>query len=401
MNPYRVDTSLGLAALASFILTTWGCASAPLPSPVPCSRVTLAPAPPWTASAAWNAAEDELVLVDPGSRGFAGYSRDGRRLREVALDEVELDYGEPMRFERAGAGYVLIGKRQVLWLDGELALERRQRPFASLAASGVLDGTLNDAVLHDGAVYGYADFIDAGERPENDPKASGTWRRGFVRLDLAGEIEMLHELPLEAGDAEYASYYLYDRRPYVTQLAGKVYVLRFTEPWTVHRVTRRGLRQIATGDAGDESRANALQAWNGKLYVLTSHPVPDPETGEEAEAAIAKLAATRATPAKPPEGQRASLELRQALPVIAFGRRHWGLHEIAPRGGAKRRLALPTTAERLRLIPGQSFWTAIEETTSPNLGNEADATTFLFLPASEIVAGAFRCAGESKSPSPD
>ncbi len=325
MKPHRLDRQVRRAALLALALAASGCASAPPQSPVPCARVALEPAPPWTASAAWNAGEDELLLVDPGSRGLAGYGRDGRRRRQVPLDEVELDYGEPMRFERAGDGYVLIDKRQVLWLDQDLALKRRRRPFAPLAAHGVIDGSLNDAVLHEGTLYGYADFIDAGEKPAADPQASGRWRRGFVRLDLAGgELEMLHELPLEDAAGEYASYYLYDRRPYVARLGGRVYVLRFTEPWTLHRVTRRGLRQIAAGGAGDEDRAQALTVWNGRLYVLTSRAVPDPE----AEEAAAK--------AKPATG------------------------------------------------------------TSPNLGGERDATTFLFLPTAEIVAGAFSCEAEAE-----
>jgi hypothetical protein len=387
MKPDRKQRRVRLAALAAFTLSLWGCASTPPPSPVPCSRVALEPAPPWTASAAWNAEEDELVLVDPGSRGLAAYGRDGKRRREISLGGVELDYGQPMRFERAEDGYVLIGKRQVLRLDEDLALKGRQRPFAPLEAQGVIDdGSLNDAVLHAGALYGYADFIDAKENPQSDPKATGRWRRGFVRLDAAdGELEMLHELPLEGSDGEYAAYYLYDRRPYVARSGGKVYVLRFTDPWTVHRVTHRGLHQIASGDAGDAARARALQAWNGKLYVLTSRAVADEEEGKAAD--------EHATPAKPAGGQRASLEMLQVLPVMALGRRQWTLHEIEPRGGAERRLTLPTLAERIRLVPGRSFWTAIEESTSPNLGGERDSTTFLFLPAAEIAAGAFSCSG--------
>ncbi len=351
--------------------------------------MALEPAPPWTASAAWNAAEDELVLVDPGSRGLASYGRDGRRLREIPLELAELDFGEPMRFERAEDGYVLVGKTQILRLDDDLSLRSRQRPFDPLEAGGLIDGSLNDAVLHGGVVHGYADFIDAGQKLDHDPDATGVWRRGFVRLDPAGgDLEMLHELPIgnDGGTGEYASYYLYDRRPYVARLGERVYVLRFTDPWTVHRMTRRGLRQVATGGAGDDAQAHALQAWNGRLYVLTSQALPEPQAAAAGEGA---------TPAEPTD-PRVRLELLQAKTVVAFGRRQWTLHEIAPRGGAGRRLALPTSAERLRLVPGRSFWTAIEETTSPNLGAEGDRTTFLYLPSSEIVAGSFSCAPKPK-----
>ncbi len=394
MKPYRQEGARGIlaraAVLVAFTASAWGCATAPPRSPVPCSRVGLEPAPPWTASAAWNAEEDELVLVDPGSRSLASYGLDGHRLREVPLDLAELASGEPMRFERAEDGYLLVGKTQVLHLDDDLAPRSRDRPFAPLASRGVIDGSFNDAVLHRGVFYGYADFVDAGDQPEDDPQA-GTWRRGFVRLDPAGgELEMLHELPLadgaDARDGEYASYYLYDRRPYVAPLGAGVYVLRFTEPWTVHRVTRRGLRQIAAGDGADDRRAHALQAWNGKLYVLTSRPAPEPETARAAE--------EHATPATPAGDPRARMELLQALPVATDRRRRWTLEEIDPRGGAGRRLALPSSAERIRLVPGRFFWTAIEETTSPNLGGEYERTAFLFLPSEEIVAGSFSCSGD-------
>ena len=382
---------LHLAVGVTCALSTWGCASAPPTSPVPCSRVALEPAPPWTASAAWNAGEDELVLVDPGSRGLASYGRDGHRRREIPLELAELDFGEPMRFERTEDGYVLVGKTQILRLGDDLSLRGRQRPFDPLKASGVVDGSLNDAVLHGGMLHGYADFIDASKKPGADDTRpdlgdDGMWRRGFVRLDPAGgDLKMLHELPIgnDGGDGEYASYYLYDRRPYVARLGDKIYVLRFTEPWTVHLMTRRGLREVVASTAGEGPRAHALQAWNGRLYVLTSQDAPEPEEEPPGEST---------TPAEPTDS-RARLELLAAKKVAASGRRQWTLHEVDPRKGLGRRLTLPTSAERLRLIPGQAFWTAIEETTSPNLGGESDRTTFLYLPATEIVAGSFSCGG--------
>ncbi|MCP3959507.1 MAG: hypothetical protein GY719_16795 [bacterium] len=380
-NFQMVLTLLALAALAT------GCASAPPVSPVPCSRVSLEPAPPWTASAAWNVGEDQLVLVDPGSKGLATYGRDGRRIGEASLEGAGIDYSEPMRFERSGDGYVLVGKRRVVRLNESLAVERLERPFASLEGEGFTEASLNDAVVHDGVFHGYADFVDTSVRPPDDPEASGTWRRGFVRLDpAAGELRMLHELPLDSADGEFASYYLYDRRPYVARLGGKIYALRFTEPWSVHRMTARGLRQIAAGDAADEGRAAALQAWNGRLYVLTSRVVPE-EKEDEPEVTAAQLKASSPTDA------RVKMVLEKAMPVAAVGKRQWTLHEIDPRGGSSRRLELPTMAERLRLVPGRAYWTAIEETTSPNIGQEGSGTSFLFLPASEIVAGELGCRG--------
>lgn len=374
IRPWR---SASLSAL--ILVSATGCATTASLSPVPCSRVALEPAPPWTASAAWRGGEGELVLVDPGSRSLATYGRDGRRLDEVRLESAELDYSEPMRFEPAGDGYVLIDKTRILKLDDHLALSELARPFDSLREHGLASGTFNDALIYRGHLYGYADFIEAG-----DAESAGTWRRGFVHLDPEhSELELIHELPVESTDGEYANYYFYDRRPYVAELGGRIYVLRFTEPWSVHRVTRKGLRRVAAGRPGDDYRAHALETWNGRLYVLTSRTSPDPEA--TAPATAPEPLATES---------RALIELRQAH-AVSQGRRQWYLDEIDPRSGSSRRLPLPTSAERVRLVPGRGYWTAIEESSSPNLGQGDDRTTFLFLPSDELLNGSFSCGTES------
>ncbi len=380
--------------MATLLLST-GCATTALLSPVPCSRVALEPAPPWTASAAWRGNEGALVLVDPGSRSLATYGRDGRRQSEVRLETAELDYSEPMRFESAEDGYVLIDKTRILKLDDNLALNQLERPFDSLREHGFLSGTFNDALVHRGHLYGYADFVQAGEATDDGAEDAstedastedgGTWRRGFVDLDLAHqELKLIHELPVEAEGGEYANYYFYDRRPAVAELGGKLYVPRFTEPWSVHRITRRGLRQITAGDALEDERAHALQTWNDRLYVLTSRVLPDPEAVQQPTAPEPLASNSR----------RALIELQHARPA-GQGLRQWFLDEIDPKGGEPRRLPLPTTAERVRLLPGKGYWTAIEESSAPNLGQGNDRTTFLFLPSSEILTGAFSCQTES------
>ena len=62
------------AALLIVLLGSWGCSAvrAPGPSPVPCSRVVLEPPPPWTASAAWNPGETEMLLIDPMPSAASG-----------------------------------------------------------------------------------------------------------------------------------------------------------------------------------------------------------------------------------------------------------------------------------------------------------------------------------------
>ncbi len=379
--------------LVALTLLSSGCRSAlPLAS-VQCSRVGLDPSPPWTASAAWSSDGDKLVLIDPGSRGLATYGRDGKRTGQVELDTtIDLDYSEPMRLERTAEGFAVIDKTRVLSFDDSLVLDHRERPFAKLEDRGFADASFNDVLTHRGLFYGYADFVETTEPTVDDAEGTSTWRRGFVRLDpVRGDLDLLHELPVDSADGEFASYYFYDRRPYVAQLGNKVFILRFTEPWSIHRVTRRGLRVIASGSAED-NQAHALHTWNSRLYVLTSRVVPDPESKDKP--------AEKRTVARPEDvGSQARLELLRAIPTLNTGRRQWTLHEIEPRSGrTSRRLHLPTAAERLHLIPGRAFWTAIEETTSPNLGGDGERTTLLYLPATELLSGAFGCQRKAQTP---
>ncbi len=385
MNKSMTSTvAARLVVMAMTLAGGWACSAvkAPGPSPVPCSRVMLEPPPPWTASAAWNPDETEMLLIDPGSRSLATYGRDGTRQREILLEDVaEIDYSVPVRLERAATGYVLIDKTQLLSFDDGLSLRHRSQPFASFEGEGIADGSFNDVLQVGGALVGYADFVDREQRPADDPKAEGTWRRGFVRLDPAARrFDFLYELSV--ADDEYAAYYLYDRRPYVSELDGDVYLLRFTEPWAVYRAKRKSLRQVASG-TGVTGSARALYSWNGRLYVLTSEEV---ETDDEQAVPSTAARLQQVT------DERARVELKQALPAFGFGKRRWVLHEIDPRSSARRQIELPTSAERLRLVPGRTFWTAVEETTVPNLGQER-GTSFLFLPASEVVSGTFGCAG--------
>ena len=372
------------AALVLLTFSAWGCASTRIPpSPVPCQRVALDPAPPWTASATWNAAEDAMILVDPGTRSLASYGLDGQRKGEFPLDGVaEIDYAVPMRLERKSGGYVLIDSRQVLHFDSRLALQERQDPFAFLADRGFSDGSFNDALIHGQSLYGYADFVDHSVIPPDDPKAKGTWKRGFVQLNPEkGDLDLLLELTTNAD--EYSSYYFYGRRPYVSEVDGKIYFLRLTDTWSVQQRTRQGLRTVVKTGSDSEERAESLYGWNGKLYVLTRRDIEKEDEN-----------APKAPVLKNPNGQF-SAELLEAMRAGIPKERQWTLHEIDPRGRILRKLRLPTTAERLRLVPGRGFWAGIEESSAPTLDQESGGTSFLFLPGSEIVAGQFSCTAQS------
>lgn len=66
--------------------------------------------------------------------------------------------------------------------------------------------------------------------------------------------------------------------------------------------------------------------------------------------------------------------------------------QIHPRSGRRLlRVVLPSEAQRLHLVPGRGFWTAIEESEAPNLGQAGDRTSFLFLPGREILSGELGC----------
>jgi len=384
---FRISIALPLIAL-----TLGACASLP-PPPSQCQRVELDPAPPWTASVTWAPGEEELVLVDPGSGELAAYGRDGRRRHSAEIATTAgVDMSHPLRFERDGSGFALVDRHQVLYLDRDLVLEETLEPATALEASEISGISLNDAVLHRGRLFGYADFIEKDPDPNDNPEAEGTWHRGFVRLDpKRGELEPLFELPIE-GDGEYASYYIYDKRPYVTELRGSrsggIYVLRFTEPWSLHRVAGDELRPLASGSSDAEEKARGLFAWRGRLYVLTRGT----ETVESEEEP------TRPIPQVTDEHTRTVL--LQAMEALELGRHVWALQEIDPRTGERlRRLELPTSAARLTLVPGGNLWAAIEETAAPNLGEGegegegegGSRTTLVLWPASEFEAGRFTC----------
>ncbi len=327
----------------------------------------------------WNEQREELVLLDPASHGFAVYDLEGRRLREIALDPaLGLDFSVPMRLEHRGEGYELLSRTRIVELDAALAARASVEPFAPLVAQGFSDGSLGDGILLREVFYGYADAVDSRVVPPDDPKATGTWRRGFARLDpRRAKLDFLLELPLEAG-GEYTAYYYYDRRPYVAELGGKVYALRFTKPWALDRVTGRELHRVLSAEASEEE-PTALYAWNRRLYVLTSRT-----------AATAEPAAAQPELQVQDEGLRATL--LEARAVAAFGSRVWSLYEIdLRRGEIGRRLELPSAAERLRLVVGDELWLGIEESAAPNVGEKAIGTTLLQLPAHEIVEGEFSC----------
>ncbi len=324
-----------------------------------------------------------MILVDPGSGSLVSYGRDGHRGKSVELDDVSLDFSRPMRLESTDDGYVLLSQNLLVELEPSLAIRSHRSPFEKLDETIIPAASINDALPYRGELLGHLDLVDARVRKEDDPGSSGTLRSGFGRVDVAsGEWRFLHEFPLE-GDGEYASYYLYDRRPYVTTSKNRVYVLRFTKPWSVARFGNDSLLPLLEGPEIEGEHAHSLHAWRGRLYVLSSRVLSPDEAPRETPMPALKKSQT---------ATRAHIELLQAIPSLRAGERQWMLTEIdRRRGKVERRFELPTRAERLRLVPGAAFWTAIEEGAGLNLGDEGGRTSFLFLPGSEILEGRFTC----------
>lgn len=355
-----------------------GCASTPPPAAVPCLRVTLDPAPPWTVSVLWDDERQQLIVLDPAARGFALYGRDGKRRAEVPLDPaLELDYAVPMRLESAGQGYQLLTRSKLVHLRKDLQVDAVIDPFAPLGRDWTT-GSLSDGLFLDGVFYGYADAIATNDEKADELEAAAPWHRGFARIDPAQrKLEWLLELPLD-GDGEFTSYYFYDRRPYVAELDGRLYVLRLGQPWSLHQITRKGLRAVL---AGKDTAATpmALYGWDRRLFLLSSESISAPSPPD------------LQAPTPLGNGQVDGPALVAAATIEQT--RRWKLTEIdARRGHVLRELELPSAAQRLRLIPGEVVWVAIEENAAPVVGDQgSQGARALFLPSRELELGSFSC----------
>lgn len=367
-----------------------GCSSLPNPSTraADCLRAPLDPPPLWTASAVWTGDETGLVVLDPKSRSLRIYDRSGRHVDDVLLDPLaEIDTASPVRLTAHDDGYLLSDQTQLLWLDESFTLKRRVEPFADPAALGLSEGSLNDVVVHDGALVGYLDVTDplpsdadeamASHDTTDDETDTDTdavdverpelWHRGFYRLDLeTPRLVTLAELSL---GGEFATYYDYHRRPYVTELGRRVYVLRFTDPPRLLRASRQSLVPVAELGGFADLEARSIYAWEGRLYVLATRSVEVEVPEGLADAEIA-------------DGDRQAM-LRQMRALVPT-ENTWDLIEIDARSGRLlARYVLPSTAPRLYLVPGRTSWALIEESSSPNVG-EGDAPSLLLLP-SEVL----------------
>lgn len=367
------------------------CAAQPPPVAnfTPCQRVSIEPAPLWTASAAWTPAEDRLLLIGPDSRSILVYKLDGRLERRVELDPLaELDYASPVRLEATGDGYLVGDKRQILWLDTSFGKRRLWKPFEHLEDAGVAGGSLSDFTTVAGTVFAFADFVRESAAPprapegtrETDPYAhqvpgadeppEGEWFRGFVRIDLdEPEIVTLHQFALE--DDEANAYYFYDRRPYLMDLGKRAYVLRYSDPPRVLSASAksRRLRPFFSVEAADGLDVSALYAWNGRLYLLASRR-EEPEGAADEPTEPKLLSDNRA------RARLLSMGRRLAAPKQRL------LFEIDPKTGrVLGRFRLPTEAAQVKLLPGRSYWALIEESSAPNMDDE-DETRLLLLPSS-------------------
>lgn len=378
----RIATLPALLALA-------GCASQgpPISSFDLCRRVEIEPAPLWTASAAWTPAEDRLLMIGPGSHSLLVYNLRGELERKVELDALApLEYASPVRLQATGDGYFVGDKTQILWLDQAFAKRRLWKPIEHLGEAGVEGGSISDFTVVGDTVYAYADFVRGpGARPAPGPDAppAGDWYRGFVAMDLERpEYVSLHEFAVE--DEEMSDYYFYAKRPYVTDLGGRAYVLRYSDPPRILRTSRHELRPLFEATGLGDLEVTSLYAWKERLYLLAWRRA-EPPAGEAAgEPAPPELRAGAGSAAD-------LLALRRSYDETQVER---FLVEIDPRSGrALGRYRLPAEAGSVKLLPGRTFWALIEESAAPNVGG-GEKTHLTLLPSSWLQSP--RRAGETR-----
>ena len=368
-----------LSAVAALALLT-GCSAQHAPQPPlvdACVRVDLEPSPLWTASAAWDADEEHLLVYDPGTSSLAVYNAfDGSLERRVDDGPIaELNPSTPIRIHRTADGFVVGDRERLLWLGEDLRPTRKLIPFEALAATGAHDG-------------GYSDFAFRGNGEPDDEwllyadylTGEDSWHRGFFRARLsstkAAPPLLAPVLELALDETDMANYYIYHQRPYISRLGDRFYVLRYTDPARIHRVRRGGL-EVLPEIPDPDFDAVALYAAHGRLFLLMSRYE---ETDEVADDGIQDAELLE-------ESVRNARVQSEKIRRSVIRPRTWILVELDPKSGAeKRRFLLPTTAQRLQAVPGARHWALIEETGAPNMG-EADRTRLFVMP-SRLLSGA-------------
>lgn len=345
------------------LLVALGCATFEPPAidPADCGRAQLAPAPLWTASTIWSRDGSRLMLIDPRTRSLLAYSRRGQLAESVELDPMSsLDYATPIRLQHVPSGYVIGDRSRLVWLDPELNLMRVET--LSDLGDGIVEGQLSDFALSQDRLHAYVDLRTGDE----------VWQRGFARFaGPAASVQWLVELPIEPN-GEFSEYYHYDRRPYIAEDRGKIYLLRFTAPPTLHRLEKRRLRKIFMLDAEPELEAMALHSWQGSLYLVLRGPAAAAsEPGLEA-------------PELSPDSDVGLAQLK-ALMLLKAGYRWWLLRIDPKSGRTMSRIELPSNAQRLQIVPGEPSWGLIEESVAPNMDEENSTTTLLLLPSSWLT----------------
>ena len=304
----------------------------------PQDRVVLERAPLWNAAAVWDENEEHLIVLDPEAHELLVVSLDGRIGRRVELDPLAgLDYTTPLRLLSTEEGYVLGDRHRLVRFDRHLEPLEVVDLFARLGESGIAGGSLSDFVIARDTLYGYADFRRAGESDRD-------WHRGFVRVELGtGRLALLSELAL--ADGEFARYYYYDRRPYVTVTDGRIYVLRYGDPPTLHRARRGSLARGTEFETGG-MEALSILGWRGRLFVL--------------------LAPAETDPLGPTGGD-------------------WLLRAVDPGSGAVvEDFPLPSDGRRLHVVPGERRWAILEQPADVGAEKTRRISTVRFEPAARF-----------------
>ncbi|OQC41060.1 MAG: hypothetical protein BWX64_01145 [Acidobacteria bacterium ADurb.Bin051] len=122
----RLACAVGLVALALSAAAGRSAEHPPEPVPYPVER-----GPIWVFRAAWDAAEERLLLADPGSGTIYQYDRTGRIVRRLQkLGNGPLEFRKPSNAMRVGERYLVRAEPyRRLWLDSDLRI-RAALPFS-------------------------------------------------------------------------------------------------------------------------------------------------------------------------------------------------------------------------------------------------------------------------------
>jgi len=325
-------------------------------------------APSWSASAAWNADETALAVVDALHRQILVYDLDGSLVDAVAELRTRVETPVPLkrkvRFAPAtihsfSDGYLVEnGKGHLLLLDAGFRLEQAIPIIGRTNAAGERIGSLNGWTLDGEDLVGFSD-LETGDG----------WRCGFIRVPVA-EPDGFTVIDSLAIDDPARAFYL-TGQAFFAGAGERCFILRMDPPAIVPARTGGGKAfrrpQLKT--------AAAIEEFNHQPAL------PKMDGYENPADVFAALEATRPVGIYG-QGDGLFALTRQATD----GGTVWKLSRLDPADReAPQTFYLPTTANHLVVVPGEKHWALIEKGPVIDLGVQEIAS--MRLVPSEWLSG--------------